>query len=191
MLGFVPQQVHRQRASEASTQDTDGEQGLLRDPPPPGFCCHLVIGIHAETDHVQQDENCCDESLHVGSPFFDAGRMPYYTRDLFCCGQIIDLPGEGLRVAPPKRSGGGRPNHRVDRRSDGCRPNAHYIQTSGQKKLVGVTDPRPARLELAAIFFAGRRSLQTVGYLGSTVDLDLPKPKPDQNDAVVLPVVDT
>ena len=93
MLGFVPQQVHRQRASEASAQDTDGEQALLRDPPPPGFCCHLVIGIHAETENVQQDENCCDESLHVCyGPFFDAGSMLYYTSNLFCCGQIILQP---------------------------------------------------------------------------------------------------
>jgi len=70
MLGFVPQQVHRQRAAEASTQDTDGEQTLLRDPPPPGFCCNLVIGIQAETDNVQQDVDCYDESLHVCSLFF-------------------------------------------------------------------------------------------------------------------------
>jgi len=70
MLGFVPQQVHRQRAAEASAQDTDGEQALLRDPPPPRFCCNLVIGIQAETDKVQQDVDCYDESLHVCSLFF-------------------------------------------------------------------------------------------------------------------------
>jgi hypothetical protein len=85
MLGFVPQQVHRQRAPEASAQDAEGEQALLRDPPPPGSGCHLVIGIHAEAENVQQDENCCDESLPVCSPFF-------YTSNLFCCGQIILQP---------------------------------------------------------------------------------------------------
>jgi hypothetical protein len=93
MPGFVPQQVHRQRAAEASAQDAEGEQGLLRDPPPPGSGCHLVIGIHTEAENVQQEEKCCDESLHVGSrPFFDAGRMLYYTSYLFCWGQIILQP---------------------------------------------------------------------------------------------------
>ena len=29
VLGFMPKQVHRQRAAEASAQDTDGKQALL------------------------------------------------------------------------------------------------------------------------------------------------------------------
>jgi hypothetical protein len=126
MLGFVPQQVHRQRAAKASTQDTDGEQALLRDPPPPGSGCHLVIGIHAETEDVQQDENCCDESLHVCSPFFDARSRLYYTSDLFCCGPIIlqprcldDCPSALRRSSrsTPEEKRRGRPGRNADRRS--------------------------------------------------------------------------
>ena len=50
--------------------------------------------------------------------------MLYYTSDLFCCGQIIDLLGEGLMGA--------------EQMPVTFRPSV--------KKLVGVTDPRAARV---------------------------------------------